>query len=263
MIKNRTIAFLDILGFTTLVEKHGVARIGQVYSNGVRLASAYAKNQLEGETCKVCIFSDSIAIFSSTDSLNGFLAVATYVNCIMRYLIPLQLPIRGAIAFGDMFINENRSIFLGNGYLKAVRLEKKQSWIGVSIDSSAENAFQDFFQAHNLIQEINLPDGKSLSWYKYPTIIKYEVPMEGGEIEPMFTINWLNKLHCLDAKGVNIPHEKIVKIVQDTLGKYDDNNHIKEKYLNTLKYIQYINSTVQFPDGLTGRYISKTTAPIS
>ena len=77
--------------------------------------------------------------------------MAHYVKFFMQYLIPLQLPIRGAIAFGDIFLNEKTSIFLGGGYLKAVELEKKQQWIGVSIDKSIEKEFPDFFKENNLV----------------------------------------------------------------------------------------------------------------
>ena len=107
-------------------------------------------------------------------------------------------PYENSINFGDIFLNEETSIFLGNGYLKAVELEKKQQWIEVSIDKSIEKAFPEFFKEDNLMGKINLHN-KTLHYFLNPSIIKYRVPIKKTEAvnhntEYLYTINWLNKL---------------------------------------------------------------------
>jgi len=87
------------------LQKYGAKRIGGVYCAAIKLAKKRIPIEIV-EKCKVYIFSDSIAIFSIDKSLEGFLSVVSYVKSLMQYLIPLQLPIRGAIAFGKTFVNE-------------------------------------------------------------------------------------------------------------------------------------------------------------
>ena len=103
--------------------------------------------------------------------MSGFLTVVLYTQRIIQSFIVAQFPIRGAIAFGETYLDNNASIFLGNGYLNAVELEKKQEWIGVSIDKSVEKKFPNYFSPNNLITKIDLLNGKQTEIYSNPSII--------------------------------------------------------------------------------------------
>ena len=50
-------------------------------------------------------------------------------------------------------------------------------------------------------------------------------------------------------------YKEIIYLVQKSLNDHKNEASINEKYSNTLKYVKYINTVVQFPDGITNRYI--------
>lgn len=143
--------------------------------------------------------------------------------------------VRGAIAFGDMFINEDASVFVGDGYLKAIDLEKKQRWIGVSIDKSIEDEFPNFFRKENLIQEVN-----GVEYYHEPSIIRYEAPMIDKCVKPpiyssplKYTINWLYNFHVGDENNEHIPADKLLATAQKTLSFNRENDaEINAKYIH-------------------------------
>lgn len=251
----RTVAFLDILGFKELCKIFPSTVIGNTLRDAIKSAINGYKEwcKIFGKIyseCKIFTFSDSIAIFSHDHTKNSFLSVVLHTQYILQHLIVRQFPIRGAIAFGDVFMEENPIIFLGDGYKKAVELEKIQNWIGVSICNSAINEFSDYFDKEHR-QTINLPKGKKYSFYSHPSIIRYAVPTKSGQKIPFYTINWTDRLLDINENGNSITDSDLIKSILK-ITKPDKKN-IK-RYLATLEYIEFINSIIQVhPDG-TIRY---------
>ncbi len=288
--------------------------------------------------CEIFIFSDSIAIFSSDDSWDGFLSVVNYVRLFFQSFVVKQLPLRGAIAFGDVFLDRERAIFFGDAYMKAVNLEKKQEWIGVMIDESVEDAFKLFFTEDILITKH--PIFYDMRWHTYPEICRYKVRLKLEEcylylatklefesrdskrdtnffvsfsdskeifyvdekghrsqihltdnntvkfnemlvgmqnaqykrkklsayemkifsavreacvVKEAYTVNWLDGLNVGNENNEWMSHQKILEKVKNLLPTAQENNNVEKIYSNTSEYIEYINSHVQFPDGITGR----------
>jgi hypothetical protein len=60
------------------------------------------------------------------------------------------MPLRGAITYGEIYVNTEKNIFLGQALTRAYELEESQQWIGVMIDSNLKDKYSDLF---NLINE--------------------------------------------------------------------------------------------------------------
>lgn len=248
---DRTVAYLDILGFKDILGKYPYSRIGEVYFTAITKAKEDIKIWVEifGHTYKPCdvySFSDSIVIFSPDNSKEGFLSVVLHVKNIMQNLIVLQLPVRGAIAFGEIFLRSDPLIFLGEGYMRALELESQQEWMGVSIDESVEENFTDFFEKDNLISTINVNalNLNTVNIYFQPSIVRYNVPMKCGHKELRYTVNWLDNLlyYGNDLTKQRLTDKEIIEAIKKALSP--NSNNLK-KYDATIEFIEYVNSIIQ------------------
>jgi len=99
--------------------------------------------------------------------------------------------IRGAIAFGEFYIDEDNSIYFGKALISAVNLEKEQEWIGCCLDQGMADVFNEYNQAW-------LAEGKPVIWQKTwlgsvlsrHAIDEYPVPMKNGKSDKRLIINW-------------------------------------------------------------------------
>lgn len=216
---NRTVAYLDILGFNSLLNKYPLEEIGRIYSAAVSAANKINLDKsLKSAICKTYILSDSLVVISPDSSFSSFISVVNYVKQIIQSFIKIQFPVRGAIAFGNMFINEQLSIFIGDGYLNAAKYEisdhYKQGFIGVSIDKSVEDAFPQFFS------NVSFQEG----------LVQYPVPFE-HHTRVLYTLNWLEPFST----------NELLSMMRAAQVETTDPK-VKLKYENTIKYIQYIDS---------------------
>ena len=63
-----------------------------------------------------------------------------------------ELPLRGAIAVGEVILDADNGIFLGDPLVEVARTERTQQWIGASFGPSfAKPAFNDGFHLHTIM----------------------------------------------------------------------------------------------------------------
>lgn len=263
-LKNRTVAYLDILAFKKILKKYRPEVIGDIYKKSIDFAiqlstewcETFNNIYLNAEKCHCFFFSDSIIIFSpdykkidELTDLSGFLTVVLYVQKIVQSLLVMQIPIRGAIAFGEIYLDSRFPIFLGEGYMRALELEQSQEWIGVSIDSTIEKKFPQFFSAEKLIKSVDLFDGKKSEIYSDPSVIRYNVPLKNDNSSLLYTVNWLEKLILYDDKNKKIDNYDLINLIENSLSDIPG-KEARKIYTNTREYIKYINSVfLQKEDG--------------
>lgn len=163
------------------------------------------KNEL---LCKQFFFSDSIILIANDDSYDSFLKLIIHSWRILQMFISFGMPLRGAISYGDIYINEKINLFLGESLTKAYDLELQQQWIGVIIDKSAVEKYNDIFN-DDLLNEVCL---------------EYDVPLKNGLKKRYKTLNWRFNMIVKDGTRSLFP------INENTP---DD---VKEKINNTLDY---------------------------
>ena len=161
----RYVAFLDILGFKDFVLRHS---IDEVYE---RLQILNALRPEEGEQeddpdvekyLKFTIFSDSIFIFTKDDSFPNLRRFLSYVKKVMRLALRKEIPLKGAIAYGDIVVDDEVNLFCGQPIIDAYLLEEDLQYMGVVCHHTFEDAYfnlsdTQFKRLSNWLKEVKTP----------------------------------------------------------------------------------------------------------
>jgi len=193
MISERAVAFLDILGFKKGIETTDLAQFAGRYThaleqteglNGYPIDTAglpvlFPQHPNGKPFCIRNIFSDSIILISENNSPESCLKLLIYTWRLIQTLISTDMPVRGAITYGDLHVDLGNRIILGLPLTKAYELEKQQDWIGAIIDKSLEDAVPELrdLMSHSSGIFNNL-------------FLEYDVPFKDGTKSRFRTINW-------------------------------------------------------------------------
>ncbi len=139
---NRFVAYIDILGFKEMLGSQ--RKKDEVY---IKLRSLFDRvarfnvdeNRSNDSNVVVYNFSDSFCIFTKDDSDESFYSFTLRCREIMTSAIDLNLPLKGAVAFGYIDIDVYRRIFVGQPMVDAVLLEADLHYIGIVVHHSAED----------------------------------------------------------------------------------------------------------------------------
>jgi hypothetical protein len=183
---NRTVAFIDILGFKQKIDKQPAKNLGEKYKKAIRYAlekypisfnsskepSFFTNISTGDEYCISYIFSDSIILASFDDTEINTCKLLIFTYRLMRTMIVQGFLVRGGISYGDMYIDLEDSVFVGKALTQAYELEMKQEWIGVTIHENVVKAFPNIFNGSIKYGE-----------YLNSILVKYQVPMKYGKIK--------------------------------------------------------------------------------
>jgi len=134
---NRFVVFLDLLGFKDLVMRSSHDEIYKmlIYITDKRKIVEEIKDSDELEKSDVELysvtFSDSIVIFSKNDSVSHFEIISSVTSYFFAKLIEKSIPIKGAIAYGEISINKSSQIFFGQPIIDSFLLEEDLSYMGI------------------------------------------------------------------------------------------------------------------------------------
>jgi len=131
----------------------------------------------------------------------------------VQVLIAAKLPVRGGVAFGEMFVDLDRRLFLGRALTTAYDLEQRQDWIGVTLDDSILSTFPSIFSG------VYAATFGAL----FP---EYEVPLKLGPAKLYRTVNWRWNL--------------VVKDGTRSLFQIPSDWGERRKVLNTLEYARFV-----------------------
>lgn len=126
------VAFLDLLGFSRRMAS------GPSEEFFVAYLMALSRALDRAESIRYVVSSDNIVLFTTDDSENGLVEIVRAVARTMNELILLQIPVRGAVAYGRF--RETRtprgSIIAGSPIIDAYAYEQRQDWIGAILTPS-------------------------------------------------------------------------------------------------------------------------------
>lgn len=142
----RYVAFLDILGFKDYVLRHN---IDDVYS---RLNTLYelSPDEIESgpeykkaikERVRISIFSDSVCVFSINDEYISLFYFLSYIKTILRRALRKGVPLKGAVAYGDIVVDNDSNIFCGQPIIDAYLLEEDLQYLGVVLHHTFESPY--------------------------------------------------------------------------------------------------------------------------
>ena len=226
--KNSIVVFLDILGFKKKVENEKFEKIFNTLKyitawnscNGVNNFTPeklfcyedYLKDKGidEEKICKdiksdlkVSVFSDSMVIalpYTEDDFEVRFFMIVCFVSYLMGKLAMSNYFLRGGIAIGEMFNDDN--IFFGKAFLEAYSLEQIAVYPRVILSKKIEEKLKE----------------------KMPYIQKCE--------DGLFCVDFLNFVKKMEntRTSINMELEPIKNLVNENIVKSDKELRIRQKY---------------------------------
>ena len=246
MVFQRAVAFIDVLGFREKIETLPLDKlafdyervVGQIRSLnhpfGVApgVTSLFPASASNDSWCIQHIFSDSIIVVALGDDDESLLKLLVYVWRLTQSLLAFGMHPRGAVAFGEMYVNERDGIFLGKALTEAYMLEQSQDWIGVALAPSMENRYG------HLIQPIASPSNG------HPTfLVRHEVPLKRTDQTP---VSWVLRLfpftryHRRALIVINWRWNLVAKAGSRALLPVSTKHEVRTKVANTMAYLKCI-----------------------
>lgn len=130
--ENKYVAFLDVLGFSSLVEKKDQEKLENYF---FVIDEAFKFFEDKRKKIKKLIISDSI-ILTAPDTEEDFMHMLSSIRTLQALLATYGIWVRGGITFGEVFVDNDKNIIVGKGYIKAYLLEKEAIYPRVIIDPS-------------------------------------------------------------------------------------------------------------------------------
>jgi len=132
------VAYLDVLGFKYLIgrEKH-LARLSEALLDCFN--SDLVRQLSEQHRVDYAMFSDSILVrtIETEPRYTELVNMVKFCSWLLSLSIYGRLPLRGAIAWGDVYWDEKSHIRIGTPINEAVGWEAKQAWSGIMLAGSA------------------------------------------------------------------------------------------------------------------------------
>ncbi|WBM36419.1 hypothetical protein [Alcaligenes faecalis] len=142
----RYLLFLDILGFSQLVETRGHQ---EVYITIEKALDPFRYwEQLNG-CFQTIYFSDTFVFYQESTEFHPsmFLDIYAIGGMVLSALLAQGIPARGAISFGEFNVNADSSgrhqLYFGRAMIEAYRAEQREKWIGITILPSAWRPYEE------------------------------------------------------------------------------------------------------------------------
>lgn len=217
---DRFVAFIDIMGFKDMVAKMShtdIYKIMQTIDKAKTLNEDIGISKEDPKLVKSTTYSDSIMLYSRDKTASAFDSLITAVSGLTNDLFIEGIPHKGAIAFGKMTLDSERSIFFGQPLIDAYLLQEELHFYGVIIHGTVEEVISDQFDSAAFIKKYDcfLKNGKSSHFTVYPM----HVDGESAKVYPE-------------------DHQKIINSLNRM--KYKTSGHLRRYIDNTDAYFKFI-----------------------
>lgn len=147
----RFVAFFDILGFKDMVLKHGHEDVlkmleklkkttdrleSNIWTEALnkKLSTSFSEDQTNSIT-----FSDSLILFSKGDTIEDCTKIMLDSYFVIKNALKDNILIKGALSFGKVTVDFNKSLFFGQPIIDAYLLHEDLHMLEVVLDHNAEN----------------------------------------------------------------------------------------------------------------------------
>ena len=238
---NRFIAFLDIVGFKDFLSRNKHSHVMSVIEKLHKIVEESSASELtidenqvkQGELninkigtikplIKTFMFSDSILLISADDSYFSELMIVLRVNNLIYNSVKLDnplepLPLKGAVAYGEMTADLEKLIFVGQPLIDAYLLQEELAFYGTLYHHTAEK------YSYSIIKPTNFHDKIDK--------IEYDVPFKKNKSNH-FIANWssliksdtelsdiIHNLKCRTSGGLRHEIDNTEKYLKETINK--------------------------------------------
>jgi hypothetical protein len=226
--KDRYIAFIDIMGFSDYVyrNKHSVVkkRMTNLHEILASTEKAFKSVTVEEEMLKseirTTIFSDSILIITRDDSNDSLASINLVCKMFMAECMNQQIPLKGAISYGTVTADFDKSLFFGKGLIDAYSLQEQLFMYGIVLDNKIEKRLKKNYDATKI-------DG---------LLCQSLVATKSGLITH-YVVDWMNWL---------IPYEEFVKDKENQI-VHKHSIPVMEKFFEDMSGYprKYIDNTIE------------------
>lgn len=136
----RYLLFLDILGFSSLVESKSPKEVYDVIDCALHSFSRWEKLN---QQFKTIYFSDTFLFYQEPKGYGdwAFLDVYGIGAMLLSALLAQGIPARGSIVYGEFEVKndsqDRHQLYFGKALIEACKTEKKEQWIGITVQPSA------------------------------------------------------------------------------------------------------------------------------
>jgi hypothetical protein len=220
------VAVCDILGFSALVQEHPLHSVVRDALGWFRRALGHSIHGGEFPPAPppmrdlaahgqvgIAWFSDTVLLYTKRDTDEAVAdLVTTVASLLFETIIEGSTKIRAGLAYGEAFIDQDSSLYVGRPIIDAHCLEKAQDWAGAALTASACARIPQ--SGHS---------GKAARWYLAP----WEVPTKSGPVSTL-AVNW--------SQGVHAPEWRLRWSPTSDLPPADAEKGLREKFLNTKQF---------------------------
>lgn len=219
----RYVGFIDIMGFKDMLTRRTheeVYELMQNVSKSVRSINSVFSVDYKSDAdidinITMILFSDSILIFSRDDEEHSLENLVAAISSLSEALFTDGIPHKGAIAYGKMTLDSERSIFFGQPLVDAFLLQDELKYYGIVVHGTAE-LNGDIFEDESAIE--------------------YNCPFKNGTAKHLTIAPGISLTDEFEEKNVNDLIEKVSKFRVTTSGSL-------RKYIdNTLDYLQFVKA---------------------
>ncbi len=228
--EERFVANFDILGMRELIRTKENRAIAMLYDfhdiiiNHVgKLAIKIIKtNEIIIDRIEHILFSDTIILFTKGNSESDLYAIVTLCNELFGQALHRCIPLRGGIAFGNLFYHSNTKIICGKPLIEAYEFGESAKWLGIiATEEIAKKSHDENIQTKN----------------KQPCIISWDVPSKDGTAKRN-VINWPSVFAKNFLASIPITVAQFYEGFENDFGDFESlPNNIKEKYENTVAFV--------------------------
>lgn len=136
--RDRWFAYIDLLGFTALVQSHAIERVLPVYADALKQMKAASNQGKKRVGLLNSWFSDTFIIYSRGDSLEDFAHLESAARIFFQLLTVRRIPARGCISFGKLYSQAKENVFIGPALIEAHQFGEELNWIGLCMAPSVE-----------------------------------------------------------------------------------------------------------------------------
>ena len=139
VLTNSWIVYFDILGFSSWVQDNPCFVLEQYE------AALQASTVSDTVMVDKIHFSDTFLFYSIDNSPQAYSWLQCIAKNFMLRCIYKKIPLRGAIAHGEFYVDKSKGVYFGKALIDAYKEAESQDWVGLIIEKSAEKKItQDY-----------------------------------------------------------------------------------------------------------------------
>lgn len=220
---NRYVGIVDIMGFKDMLSRlshNEVYELMKKTSKSVSsVQSVFSVDYESGSDFDInvtmMLYSDSIMIFTRDDHQHSLENIIASISTLSESLFSDGIPHKGAIAFGQMALDFDNSIFFGQPLVDAYLLQEELKFYGIAVHGSVEK------------KDVVFDD---------ESIIEYNCPFKTGSAKHLTIAPGVSLSAEFDENTIDTLIQKVSKLRKDTSGSL-------RKYIdNTLDYLNFVKA---------------------